>query len=205
MARALMEAAGGGEGVYRVPMADEEIPLKGFPTLARRTDLAPNGAGAGALGYRRVGGVDGTGGLESLEAFEGTILVVGDGLADQSADFGASAGLFIYVGTHMSEAAANADFVLPGTTFAESEGTLTNVQGRVQRFWQGIMPSGMARPAWLVLGALVAELTEGEFASSADACFAQVAAANPAFGGLDYESIGTRGALMNEPVQLAGD
>jgi len=205
MARALMETAGGGTGAFRMPMAGDEIPLKGFPSLARRRELAPNGAGARALGYTRTGDDDASGGLEEVANHTGVILVVGDALSDQDASFGSGAELFVYIGTHASEAAGHAHFVLPGTTMAESEGTFTNLQGRVQRFWPAIMAPGMARPAWLVLGALLAELTEGEIASSAAGSFAQVAQANPAFSGLDYDAIGTRGALMNQPVQLAGD
>ena len=44
------------------------------------------------------------------------------------------------------KAAKNAHFVLPITTFAEQEGSYTNVQGRVQRFWPGVRPPGSARP-----------------------------------------------------------
>ena len=41
----LVERLGGGEIVYRSAMAGEEVPLKGFPQLARRKELAPNGKG----------------------------------------------------------------------------------------------------------------------------------------------------------------
>ena len=40
--KALVEALGGGETVYRSARAEEEIVLKGFPSLARRKDLAAN-------------------------------------------------------------------------------------------------------------------------------------------------------------------
>ena len=122
-----------------------------------------------------------------------------------AADFGASSGLFVYLGTHGSPAVEGAQFVLPTTTVAEQEGTFTNLEGRVQRFWPGIQPPGMARPAWLILGALNAVLTEGEVPTDAAGAFAQLAGADGTFSGLDYDTIGTRGALLREPAQLAGD
>jgi NADH-quinone oxidoreductase subunit G len=42
---ALVRALGGGDIVYRSAMAEDEVPLKGFPQLARRKELAPNGRG----------------------------------------------------------------------------------------------------------------------------------------------------------------
>ncbi|NIP82377.1 MAG: hypothetical protein GWM90_25395, partial [Gemmatimonadetes bacterium] len=53
--RRLVDALGGGEIVYRSPRADDEVPLKGFPTLVRRKDLSPNTGAAELLGMRRVG------------------------------------------------------------------------------------------------------------------------------------------------------
>jgi NADH-quinone oxidoreductase subunit G len=205
MARAVMEAAGGGAGVFRLPQAEDEIQLKGFPALARRRELAPNAAGARALGFEQVGDDSARGGLEQAAGHDGIVFVVGDALADQAPDFGGNAALYVYMGSHAPEAASRAHFVLPATTFAEQEGTFTNFQGRVQRFWPGLLPPGMARPPWLVLGALKADLTDEEFAVSASEAFDRMTRDVPAFAGLDYESIGTRGALLNEPVQLAGD
>jgi hypothetical protein len=75
----------------------------------------------------------------------------------------------------------------------------------VQRFWPGLEAPGAARPAWLVLGALLAELGGGEVPESAAAAFDAFVAPRAPFQGLDYASIGTRGALVNEPVRLAGD
>jgi hypothetical protein len=40
----------------------------------------------------------------------------------------------------------DAHFVLPVTTFAEQEGTFTNFEGRVQRFWPALQAPPLARP-----------------------------------------------------------
>ena len=188
--RALVDQLGGGEIVYRSERAADEIPLKGFPKLVRRRDLVPNVNGAALLDMERTGGEDGDGGLEAFAAHTGVLFVVGDDLSDQPASFGEGALLYVYLGTHPSEAAAHAHFVLPLTTFAEQEGSFTNHENRVQRFWPALEPPGVARPTWLVLGALLAERTGSRPPTSAAAAFEAI----PAFGGLTYEQIGTRGA-----------
>jgi len=203
--RALVESLGGGEVVYRSVRAAEESVLEGLPTLARRKERAPNGRGAELIGFSRVGNDDGTGGLDDVARHDGIVLVLGDGLADQDAEFGASAALYVYLGTHGSPAAGHADFVLPVTTFAEQEGTFTNLDGRVQRFWPALRAPGAARPAWLVLGALLAERSGTEAPRSAAEVFAGLAQGSPAFAGLSYDDLGTRGATVNQPVSLPGD
>jgi len=45
-----------------------------------------------------------------------------------------------------------ADLVLPAGTFAETDGTLVNHEGRAQRFFQAFVPSGEVRPSWRWLG-----------------------------------------------------
>ena len=190
------EAGSDGAGVYRSVRAPDEDPLPGFPLLVRRRDLAPNIEGAGILGFERVGSDDGSDGLEDVADHEGILLVLGDELRDQSPDFGAKASLFVYLGAAECEAAQNADFVLPVTTFAEEEGTYVNVQGRVQRFWQAVQAPGSARPAWLVLGALVGALRGGGTPASASDAFDRLAGDHAAFAGLSYDAIGTAGAVL---------
>jgi NADH-quinone oxidoreductase subunit G len=200
----LVGAFGGGQTVFRSARAEEEIVLKGFPILARRKDLAPNVQGAELLGMKRVGDDDASGGLESVADHAGIVIVLGDALADQPEDFGSSAGLYIYLGTHDAPAAQSAHVVLPVTSHAEQEGTFTNHAGRVQRFWSALEGPGMARPAWLVLGALDAELTGEAGPQSAADAFATLSEAVPAFGGLTYEDLGTTGAVAAAPVKAGG-
>jgi hypothetical protein len=62
----------------------------------------------------------------------------------------------------------------------------------------------MARPAWLVLGALDAELTGQEAPRSAADAFAAVSEAVPAFGGLTYDDLGATGAAAGTPARAGG-
>lgn len=53
-----------------------------------------------------------------------------------------------------SATAEYADIVLPGTTFAEKDGTFTNTERRVQLVRQAISPVGESRPDWRILAEL---------------------------------------------------
>jgi len=200
--RALVHALGGGRIVYRSPRAENEIPLPGFPNLTRRRDLAPNVRGAEILGFERVGNDQGQGGLDLLAVRGGLLLVLGDELRDQSADFGLDAALSIYLGSALPSGGGHLQ--LPVTTFAEQEGTFTNQEGRVQRFWPGLQAPGVARPAWWVLSALLARVSGGSEIERPDLAFRTLAEDVPAYQGLSYELLGSRGALVNEPLLLQG-
>ncbi|TVR63844.1 MAG: NADH-quinone oxidoreductase subunit G [Gemmatimonadales bacterium] len=202
--RRVVDALGGGEILFRSPEADEEIPLPGFPQLARRRDLSPNRRTAELLGMERVGDAQGRGGLESLADYTGTLIVLGDALADMDADFGRQAALYLYLGSHPSAAAGQADVVLPIPTFAEQEGTFINGEGRVQRFWPGLIGPEQARPAWMPLGVVLSRLGVGNLPGSAGEAFLAATEVLPELQGLRHETIGTRGAILNEPVLLAG-
>ena len=204
--RALVDQLGGGDLVYRSRRVPEEVVLKGFPKLARRRDLAPNVNGADLLGMSRVGDDDGAGGLEALASHGDVVLVVGDDLEDQPPTFGEGAALYVFLGAHSSAAASHAHFLLPLTTFAEQEGTFTNHENRVQRFWPGLAAPGAARPAWLVLWALLAERTGQTQPTRPEEAFVAMSA----FGDVTYEGLGTQGVLLvpstrQEPAGTAGD
>ena len=203
---ALVDQLGGGDLLYRSRRAQEDVVLKGFPKLVRRRDLAPNVNGAELLGMRRVGNDEGAGGLDGLASHSGVVLVVGDALADQPPTFGEEAALYVFLGTHAPAAASHAHFLLPLTTFAEQEGTFTNHENRVQRFWPALSPPGAARPAWFVLRELLSELTGQALITRPEDAFGALTA----FGGLSYEAVGTHGVVVDgstrqEPAGTAGD
>ncbi|MBB4637041.1 2Fe-2S iron-sulfur cluster-binding protein [Longimicrobium terrae] len=204
--RRVLEAVGGGDGVFRCEQGEEVI-LPGFPELALRRDRAANVVGAELFGFARTGGADGKGGLEQAAAHTGVLFVLGDELADAPADFGANASLFVYVGQHLAPAARNAHFVLPATTFAEMEGTFTNIQRRVQRFWPAQRAPGMARPSWQILGVLLAGISEAGAPGTAADAFAGLGAVRAEFGQLSWAELGAQGAVLPgvRELQETGD
>jgi predicted molibdopterin-dependent oxidoreductase YjgC len=103
------------------------------------------------------------------------------------------ASVVVVIGTAMPANLPKADIILPIANVVEEEGTLTNLRGRVQRFLQAKATPGMARPSWYVLADLLGAMGErAEYHTAADA-FAALAAGEPAFGGLSYDSLGLRG------------
>ena len=198
----LLAVLGGGEALYRSPRAEDEDVCPGYPRLARRRDLAANVRGLELFGFVRTGDDAGRGGLPETTAGD-VLIVLGDELADAPAGFGADADLFVYLGAYDCAAARNAHFVLPVSTFAEQEGTFTNHEGRVQRFWPALKAPQQARPAWQVLGVILAGLDDAPAPASAADAFLRLAELHPELGGLSYEVIGSRGALINEPIKIA--
>lgn len=198
----LVAVLGGGEAVYRSAVAAEEMVCPGFPKLARRRDLAANVRGLGIFGFRRVGDEAARGGLEGFAVPGSVLLVLGDDLADQPEAFAADAALFVYLGSKLTPAARRADFVLPITSFAEQEGTFTNFEGRVQRFWPALQAAPQARPAWQVLGVILAGLEDAPAPANAAQAFLRLGELYEEFRGLSYEVLGSRGALINEPARL---
>ena len=187
--RALVAGLGGGEILFRSPEAESEIPLPGFRKLARRRDLTPNRTGAERLGMRRVGSSGGEGGLEDLAGHRGILIVLGDELGDAAGDFGAQASLYVYLGWHPPGGGTAADAVLPIATSAETEGSFTNHEGRIQHFRAALEAPGSARPASRVLGTLLAGL-DGNAAEAAGPPKAGAAAGTG--GGTDAPAVGER-------------
>lgn len=69
----------------------------------------------------------------------------------------------VYQGSFIHEITHEADAVLPATTFAETEGTFVNEEGRVQKFNPVIPPVGEAKPDWWVVSQLGQKLTADGF------------------------------------------
>ena len=200
--RALADTLGGGAGAFRVETGDKVV-LPGFPQLALREDRAANVRGAELLGFDRVGDADGTGGLAELAGHDGVLVVLGDDLVDAPEDFGQNARLFIYIGQVADGAARNAHFILPSTTFAEMEGTFTNVDYRVQRFWPALTVNGMSRPAWQIIGVLIAGLRGVQAPMSPADAFGGLVDYSSEYGGIDFGEIGGEGRLLPKGVAMA--
>jgi predicted molibdopterin-dependent oxidoreductase YjgC len=63
----------------------------------------------------------------------------------------------------MSEVAERADAVFPAVTFAETDGTFVNTEGRIQLFPAVIQPVAEARPDWWILSQLAKKRGKRDF------------------------------------------
>ncbi len=89
----------------------------------------------------------------------------------------------------MTETAKLADVVLPGTTFAEKDGTFTNSERRVQRVRKAIEPIGNSRPDWLILCELSSKLGYEMNLESPSEVWDEVASLAPNYAGINYDRI----------------
>jgi assimilatory nitrate reductase catalytic subunit len=100
----------------------------------------------------------------------------------------------------MSETAARADVVLPVTQWAEEDGTMTNLEGRVLRRRRAIDPPGQARSELWVLAELAGRLAPHvRFDHDPEAVFDELRRAS-AGGKADYSGIDYGMLDRDEPV-----
>jgi assimilatory nitrate reductase catalytic subunit len=69
--------------------------------------------------------------------------------------------LFAVIDFFLSETAELADVVLPGSTWAEDEGTTTSLEGRVIKINRAVDPPGQARRDWEIICDLARRLGKG--------------------------------------------
>jgi anaerobic selenocysteine-containing dehydrogenase len=99
----------------------------------------------------------------------------------------------------LTELAAMADVVLPAASFAEQEGTFTNLAGEVQRCHKSIEPVGSSRPDWLVGNQLARLLgTDLGFRHSPAVAFKRIAEAAPAYASVSYQRLSHEGIVQTE-------
>lgn len=99
----------------------------------------------------------------------------------EAAEFVVSVDLFLH------DSNAGADVILPALGFAEKEGTVTNVEGRVQKV-NAISPGpGQTRPDWSILTDLADRAGRPIGLASAEAAAKEVAEAAPAYRGVSWD------------------
>jgi len=89
-----------------------------------------------------------------------------------------------------------AHVVLPSTTFAEMDGSLTNLEGRVQRLRRAIAPPGSSRPAWMIARDLARQMGDmaWEYEAAAEV-MDEIASLVPAYAQVTYDDLGVEGIL----------
>jgi predicted molibdopterin-dependent oxidoreductase YjgC len=93
-----------------------------------------------------------------------------------------------------TETMQHAHVVLPTTTFAEIDGTLTNLEGRVQRLRKAIAPIGDSRPAWMIARDLARYMGDAAWdIESPAAVMNEITALVPAYAGMSYDNLNADG------------
>jgi formate dehydrogenase alpha subunit len=90
----------------------------------------------------------------------------------------------------LTETAQLADIVLPGTSYAERDGTFTATDRRVQRIRKAIEPMGESKPDWQIICELARKMGSQGFEYSSPAeIMDEIASVTPIYGGIGYERI----------------
>ncbi|MCB8946095.1 MAG: NADH-quinone oxidoreductase subunit NuoG [Ardenticatenaceae bacterium] len=89
----------------------------------------------------------------------------------------------------MTKTAELADVVLPAQSWAEREGTFTNGERRVQRYYPAIQPIGDSRADWQILSQIGERVGLGKPAFAASLVFNEAAKAVPQYKGMNYRTL----------------
>jgi len=98
--------------------------------------------------------------------------------------------------THEEPALEFAQLVLPAAVWAESDGSFTNFEHRVQRFKRAFPAPGEARPRWELAAGVVRRLGGSFGAATARDVLALVAAAVPDYATLSFKVLGATGRAL---------
>lgn len=112
-----------------------------------------------------------------------------------------SAGFVVVQDVLMTETAEYADVILPACTFAEREGTYTNFERRVQRFWQAVPPLGESKPDWLIFSELLLRHTKQVPPFNPREAMKEIAQTIPFYAGCTYEKLKDQGVRVAFPYE----
>ncbi len=195
----LAEAVGGRLD-FRVGNPQDKVRVRKDQIL-QREDRHPNTQGLLDLGLG-VTGVEAllndckTGKVQALFLQDGAMLE-DPGVRDAAQHVAYVVALATHQGSHL----AAADAVIPAAMWAETDGTFTNYDRRVQRFKRAFDAPGDAKPGWEVALDLLARLGKPMNAATAGDVFVLMAAETKAYADLSHRSVGSRGRAVGDPAK----
>jgi NADH-quinone oxidoreductase subunit G len=170
-----------------------------------RADRTPNYRGAVDMGI--APGAGGMGAGELLEAAAGgrirALFIMGaDPLSSWHPDDEGISGalekveLLVVMDPLLTETARKASVILPALFFAETEGTYTNYEGRVQKLNRAVRGPEGCMADWEIIRDLCAVMGVNLPYKSAGDVMEEIAAEIPAYAGVSYASLGDEGVLI---------
>jgi predicted molibdopterin-dependent oxidoreductase YjgC len=106
--------------------------------------------------------------------------------------------LLIVQDIFLTETAQQADVVLPAVTYAEKDGTMTNIDHHVQAVRHALRPLPGAKADWEIIIELAKSLGHKWSYTSPKEVLLEIAANNPFYAGLDWEVLGLQGVRTQE-------
>jgi formate dehydrogenase major subunit len=101
--------------------------------------------------------------------------------------------VFIVQDIFLTQTAKQATIVLPGTSFAEKDGTFSNTERRVELVRQAIPPVGDSRPDWMITQDLSTRVGYPMHYDSAEAIFEEMKSLTPSYAGMSYARLAAKG------------
>jgi formate dehydrogenase alpha subunit len=101
--------------------------------------------------------------------------------------------VFIVQDIFLTQTAKQATIVLPGTSFAEKDGTFSNTERRVLLVRQAIPPVGESRPDWMITQDLSTRVGYPMNYASPEAIFEEIKSLTPSYAGMSYARLGATG------------
>ncbi|HEX9015015.1 MAG TPA: molybdopterin-dependent oxidoreductase, partial [Chloroflexota bacterium] len=100
----------------------------------------------------------------------------------------------------LTETARLASVVLPSAAFAEKDGTMTNLERRVQRLNAAVPLKAEAKQDWEIITAVATALGADWGFTSAGEVFGEIAASVAGYEGLSFDGLGDAGTLCGQPA-----
>ena len=194
--RKVAEAVGGRLD-FRVGNPQDKVAIRKDQIL-QREDRNANTQGLSDLGLG-VTGVDTL--LNDCKSGKVQVLVLQDGAMLHHAGVAEAAKNVPYVvamATHEGAHLASAHALIPAAMWAETDGTFTNYDRRVQRFKRAFEAPVDVRPRWEVALDLLARLGKPLNAVSASDVFAEMTSEVKAYAGLTHRSLGPSGKVVGD-------
>jgi NADH-quinone oxidoreductase subunit G len=163
-------------------------------------DLLPGRVAYGAQQLEAWGDLPDEAGRDSMSVIAGlqaeelrAVLLVGaDPVGNSHSPSGAAEALevaeyVVSIDTFLNDSNQFADVILPAAGYAEKEGTVTNLEGRVQKVNEIIPAPGQSRPDWAILDDLSSIMGSPMGLSSAGQIAKEIAEVAPAYQGISWD------------------
>ena len=152
------------------------------PELVSAWSALPGEPGLDALGIAAAAAVGGIGCLILCGSDPVRDMVGFDGGAALS-----GAGFVVAIDLFLTDSSRRADVVLPALGFAEKKGTVTNLEGRVQKVNRLVPGPGQARADWSILDDLATRMGRPIGLASEKDIADEIARLAPAYSGISWD------------------
>jgi formate dehydrogenase alpha subunit len=109
--------------------------------------------------------------------------------------------VFIVQDVFLTQTAKLAQIVLPGTSFAEKDGTFTNTERRVLLVRQACKPVGESRPDWQIVAELSTRVGYPMKYNNAQEIFEELRKVTPSYAGMSYSRLEAAGLQWPCPTE----